>query len=558
MLARTRAWLHAQHLATQPVLGDGLLLPVTGPVRQFEAAFRVKIARVRLAGGRLAWANQSPPELPSQLRRWVAAVAGLDSLHVLHPQLARGAAPDQVPHLAAQPALAADGGSVPGPRACPAARTTRHVYTAAWLATAYKFNPLYRAGDFGQHVTVALYELADYANQDIRSYEQCYQISPSVQRVRVLGGTSVAANPGGTIEVTADIEVVAAMAPRASILVYEAPASRGAAAVLDNYGAIAQQDRAQVVSTSWGTCEPILGSRLIGIESQIFQEMSVQGQSMMAAAGDDGSVNCMPGKGMKVPNPAFYSLQVDDPGSQPFVTSVGGTEITRYGSPPVQSVWNQTPYGQGFKAPFDGLPGHPATSPGNILGGGGISRMWKMPSWQVGFDRSGNSSGKPCHAPRGHDCREVPDVSALAAQGAAAAPGVRRTRGYVIYGTAGAFKGSGWQTVGGTSLATPLWAALTALADHQRGDHRLGLLSPSLYRIDRTDPKAFTDVRTGNNDYLARGGHPSHYTCRYGGQRNKPCYHATKGYDMASGLGTPQASYLVAALLRQHSNAGLG
>ena len=50
----------------------------------------------------------------------------------------------------------------------------------------------------------------------------------------------------------------------------------------------------------------------------------------------------------------------------------------------------------------------------------------------------------------------------------------------------------------------------------------------------------------------------SHHTCRYGGKRGKPCYHATRGYDMASGLGTPQASYLVAALLREHSNAGLG
>jgi subtilase family serine protease len=558
-LARARAWLRSRHLVTQPVLADGLLLPVTGSVRQFEAAFRVKIARIRLAGGRLAWANQSAPELPSGLRRWVAAVVGLDSLHVLHPELAHGATPNQVPQLTAQPGLTSGGGSVPGPRACPAARATPHVYTAAWLATAYKFNPLYRAGDFGQHVTVALYELADYANRDIQVYDQCYQISPPIQRVRVDGGTSIAANPDGTVEATSDIEVVQAMAPQASILVYEAPASDGATAELDNYGAIAQQDRAQVVSTSWGGCEPLNGARLLSIESKIFQEMAVQGQSMLAAAGDEGSIDCLPGRGVKVPpNPGYYSRQVDDPGSQPFVTAVGGTEITRFGSPPVQSVWNQTPYGQGFKAPFNGRPGHPVASPGNLAGGGGISRMWKMPAWQVGFDHSGNSSGKPCHAPRGQDCREVPDVSALAAVGTGASRGERSARGYVVYGTAGKFNGHGWTTVGGTSLATPLWAALTALADQQRGSHRLGLLSPSLYRIDRTNPKAFTDVVTGNNDYLARRGRYSHHTCRYGGKRGKPCYHATRGYDMASGLGTPQASYLVAALLREHSNAGLG
>jgi subtilase family serine protease len=558
-LARARAWLRGQHLVTQPVLADGLLLPVTGSVRRFEAAFRVKIARIRLAGGRLAWANQSAPELPSALRRWVAAVVGLDSLHVLYPELARGAMPNQVPQLTAQPGLTSGGGSVPGPRACPAARATRHVYTAAWLATAYKFNPLYRADDFGQRVTVALYELADYADRDIRAYDECYQVSPPIQRVRVDGGTSVAANPGGTVEATSDIEVVQAMAPQASILVYEAPASDGAAAELDNYGKIAQQDRTQVVSTSWASCEPASSARLLSIESEIFQEMSVQGQSVLAAAGDDRSVDCRPAQNTKVPpNPIFYSRQVDDPGSQPFVTAVGGTEITRFGSPPVQSVWNQTPYGQGFRAPFDGRPGHPSKSPGNLVGGGGISRIWKMPVWQVGFDHSGNSSGQPCHAPRGQDCREVPDVSALAALGTAASPGERGTRGYVVYGTAGAFKGRGWQTVGGTSLVTPLWAALTALADQQRGSHRLGLLSPSLYRIDRTDPRAFTDVRTGNNDYLARAGRYSHHTCRYGGKRGKPCYHATRGYDMASGLGTPQASYLIAALLSEHSNAGLG
>src|SRR5581483_5962030 len=101
---------------------------------------------------------------------------------------------------------------------------------------------------------------------------------------------------------------------------------------------------------------------------------------MLAAAGDDGSIDCMLPQNKKVPpKPLLYSLQVDDPGSQPFVTAVGGTEITRYGSPPVQSVWNQTPYGQGYKAPFNGRPGHPAKSPGNVAGAGGISRMWKMP-----------------------------------------------------------------------------------------------------------------------------------------------------------------------------------
>jgi subtilase family serine protease len=369
-------------------------------------------------------------------------------------------------------------------------------------------------------------------------------VHPSIRRVRVDGGTSVAASGAGTLEVTADVEVVAAMAPRASVLVYEAPLAGGDQSIVDTYGAIAQQDRAQVVSSSWGGCEPLAGTPVIRIEAQLFQEMALQGQSMMAAAGDSGSEGCLPDV-KEIPARLAYSLQVGNPASQPFVTAVGGTSITRYGSPPVQSAWNQTPAGMGFPAPFNGRHGRPSKYPGNLVGSGGISRMWWMPPWQAAFVRGRHASGARCGAPRGTGCREVPDVSALAAIG------TRGSRGYVIYGTAGAFKGKGWLTVGGTSLATPLWAALTALADQRAPGHRLGLLSPSLYRVARSDPRAFSDVAAGNNDYLAGYGPRSHHACRFRGQRDQPCYRAARGYDMATGLGTPQAGYLVTGLLAE-------
>ena len=522
--AAVRAWLNRHHLRTRPTLGDGLLLPAAGSVAGIEAAFRTTIDRVRLPDGRTALLNRRAPRMPADLRRRVSAVIGLSTVHL--------------------PGSALASGPVSGPRACRAARTTRHVYTAAWLARAYKFNPLYRQHDFGQHVTVALFELADYANGDIRAYTRCYRVHPAIRRVRVDGGTTVAASGAGTLEVTADIEVVAAMAPRASVLVYEAPLAGGDQSIVDTYGAIAQQDRAQVVSSSWGGCEPLAGAPGVRIEAQLFQEMALQGQSMMAAAGDSGSEGCLPDV-KEIPARLAYGLQVGNPASQPFVTAVGGTTITRYGSPPVQSAWNQTPAGMGFPAPFNGRHGRPSKYPGNLAGSGGISRMWWMPSWQAAFVRGRHASGARCGAPRGTGCREVPDVSALAAIG------TKGTRGYVIYGTAGAFKGQGWLTVGGTSLATPLWAALTALADRQAPGHRLGLLSPSLYRAAQSDPRAFTDVVAGNNDYLAGHGRRSHHTCRFRGQRNQACYRAARGYDMATGLGTPRAGYLVTGLLRE-------
>ncbi len=522
--AAVRAWLRRHDLTTGAALGDGLLLPASGTVARIEAAFRTAIDRVRLAGGRTALLSRRAPEMPARLRRQVSAVVGLSTVHLPGSSLA--------------------GGPAPGPRACRAARRTRHVYTAAWLAHAYRFNPLYRHGDYGQHVTVALFELADYASRDIRAYSRCYHVHPSVRRVRVGGGTSVRASGAGTLEVTADIEVVAAMAPRARILVYQAPLAGGDQSIVDTYGAIAQQDRAQVVSSSWGGCEPLAGTAVIRIEAQLFQEMALQGQSMMAAAGDSGSEGCLPDV-REVPPRVAYSLQVGNPASQPFVMGVGGTSITRYGSPPVQSAWNQTPAGLGFPAPFNGRHGRPRGYPGNLAGSGGVSRLWRMPSWQARYVRGARARPARCGAPPGTGCREVPDVSALAAIG------TRGTRGYVIYGTAGAFRRRGWLTAGGTSLATPLWAALAAVADEQVPAHRLGLLTPSLYAIAGHDPRAFTDVRAGSNDYLAAHARHAHHTCRAGVLRTQPCYPARRGYDMATGLGSPQAGYLVTALLRE-------
>ena len=551
-----RSWLRAHGLIVMPPSGDGLLLPATGSVAGIEKAFQTPIRLIRLPGGRVAHVNSRPPRVPERLRPWVAAVLGLDNLVLPQPDLARPQAAQRSPaqrspaqrRAAHHTPRLASGTPSAGPRACPAARATPAAFTADQLAHAYGFDRLYRRGILGQGVTVALFELADFADRDIATYKRCYGIRPVVRRVPVDGGTTIAASGMALEEATADIETVAGMAPRVRILVYEAPAAGSFAAILDNYGAIAQQDRAQVVSSSYGFCEPVAaaaGHGFILAEAGIFAAMAIQGQSMLAASGDAGSEQCLPF--LASLHASAYQLAVGDPASQPFVTAVGGTAIIRYGSPPGQAAWNQTGPGgdgSGFPAPFNGLNGRPGTYPGNLAGNGGISRIWRMPAWQRGFDSSGNSSGVPCGAPRGTQCREIPDVSALAAAQESATPG------YAIYGTAGTFDGEGWQSVGGTSLASPLWAALAALAGQQIRGHRFGLLSPALYRIDRSDPAAFTDVTAGGNNYLAAYGTPSNDTCIYHGNPGQPCYQATRGYDMATGLGSPRAARLTADLAR--------
>jgi hypothetical protein len=160
-------------------------------------------------------------------------------------------------------------------------------------------------------------------------------------------------------------------------------------------------------------------------------------------------------------------------------------------------------------------------------GGGGVSISHAMPSYQSGAPSSLNvinshSSGSQCGAPSGSYCREVPDVSADADP----------YTGYLIY-----YEGS-WTGIGGTSAAAPLWAAFTALVDASSScaGKSIGFANPLLYNAAASAYSSdFTDVTSGNNDYT-----PDLYA---GG-----LYPAGTGYDMASGLGSPDGATLPATL----------
>jgi len=89
---------------------------------------------------------------------------------------------------------------------------------------------------------------------------------------------------------------------------------------------------------------------------------------------------------------------------------------------------------------------------------------------------------------------------------------------------------SGFYFFGGTSEGSPQWAALTALADQAAG-HSLGLINPKLYAIGANASKYatdFHDVTVGNNNWFGRGGFP-----------------AKTGYDLPTGLGSPNATNLI-------------
>ncbi len=353
-------------------------------------------------------------------------------------------------------------------------------YTPSELRTAYDMNSLI-SSDNGTGQTVAIFELDGYKASDINTYLSNYSLgSAKYSNVLVDGATNTAG--AGAIEVELDMEDVSAIAPGATQKIYIGPNSNSG--VNDTYNKIITDDTAKVTSTSWGECESAAGTSELQTLDNIFAQGAAQGQAVYAAAGDSGAYDC-----------GDTNLAVDNPADDPNVVGVGGTTLNTGsgGTYSSESVWSCTSCTQ--------------NAPKGAGGGGGLSTYFSQPSYQSGPGVSNSySNGK----------REVPDVSADADP----------NTGYSIYCSvtaAGCSTGSAaWTVVGGTSAAAPLWTALSAdTNEYLAGLSKptLGAASAELYHLFNTSQSytAYHDVTSGNNLY----------------------YPATSGYDLASGIGTP-------------------
>jgi subtilase family serine protease len=456
------------------------ILHVTGTTSEIARAFDAPVETVRLSTGALDAHFTSDASLPSSLAHDVTAVAGLDSV---------------VPESTNVMASHTSAKTVATPTACPAAGSSTGTtpnsvggYTVQQQAALYGFSGAWAAGDTGVGQTVGVYELATYDASDVQTFFNCYGLTPSVTSVNVDGGPTNSDNANNAPdEATLDVEETAALAPGATIEVYQG--TNNNSGPTDTYTQMASNDTATIITTSWGICEAQTDGSAQA-EQTIFQEMAAQGQTVVAAAGDDGSSDC---EDTSAPSSA---AAVDDPASQPYVTAVGGLDVANI-DPLNESVWNDN-----------------CTQSDCGAGGGGQSSLWSRPSWQVapGINTAADTK------------RMVPDLSVMGDP----------ATGFIQYytGTGSGFCrhscSGGWGAIGGTSIGAPLVSDLIAVAAQACGVPRLGFVNPSLYAMATT---GFVDVTTGNNDLYNIGE-----------------YSAGPGYDMASGLGTPNGAAFLSGL----------
>lgn len=371
-------------------------------------------------------------------------------------------------------------------------------YSADQIRAAYDVGPLLARGNDGAGTTIAI--VVSYGSPsieaDVRAFDQAWGLPdpPSIATITPAGpvpafDASDADMTEWAFETSLDVEYAHLIAPRASILVVATPVSEsdGVAGFPDIVRAenyVIDHGQADVITQSLGAAEPSFPSA-DRIRSLRSAFLNAARRGVtVVAAAGDSGATDYENDGQ-----ALFPYRVDSwPSTDPLVTSVGGTRLHLGAA--------------GRRSAPDA-----AWSDGYGAGGGGLSTVFPRPAYQ---DRVRGVVG---------NARGTPDV----ALSAAVDGGVLVYSSYDVANT-------GWSVVGGTSESAPLFAGVVALAV-QRARHRLGAINPALYRLATRPNSGIVDVTSGDNSY----GDVTGYT-------------AGPGYDLATGLGTIDASRFVPAL----------
>jgi kumamolisin len=418
---------------------------LSGTVAAMQKAFGVTLVHKVLEGVTYR-VREGSITLPAELIGPVVAVLGLDNRPQAQPHFrVLGETGDIAANIAQGTGFAH-----------PHAGGTNTSFTPIQIAQLYQFpaNP----SAAGQ--TIAIIELGGgYRTTDLATYFKALgQKTPSVTAVSVDGGKNSPSNANSADgEVMLDIEVAAAVAPGAKIVVYFSPnTDQGfidaiATAVHDT------KNKPSVISISWGGPESSWTGQSLAALDAACQSAAALGITITVAAGDNGSTDGL----------TDGANHVDFPASSPHVLACGGTKLQGSGSTiSSEVVWNELANNEG------------AT-------GGGVSNVFPLPTWQAG-----SMVPKPTNSAGG---RGVPDVSGDADP----------STGYVIR-----VDGKN-MVIGGTSAVAPLWAGLIALANAQNGKSA-GFLQPAIYAAK--GKAAFRDITSGTN----YSGSPVGFTARAG------------------------------------------
>ena len=530
-------WLSSRGFSVRGVSKSKRLIEFSGTAGELREAFHTQVHEYRI-GGESHYANADEISIPAALAPLVHGISPLNNFRAQSYLKAAGPALYSPATRKATPLWTA-------PNQLGTANPYMYLLAPEDFATQYDLTPLYQAGVNGAGQTIGIIMASNFDISLVDAYRQLFNLPSNPPQV-VIDGDDPGTLEGIATEAYLDVELSGAVAPGATVNLYisngsdlQDPLSLAALrAVEDN--------QASVLSVSFGECEGFLGEAGNQFWNGLWEQAAAQGQTVVVAAGDSGA-ECT------------WVPSVSGVASTPWNVAMGGTDFyySDYasGAASAATLWNQTNDSNlgSLKAPlpeqvWNDAFGLDVISPGIeyneiAAGAGGASNCstlsgstssavcvsgYPKPSWQAG-------PGVPADG-----ARDLPDVSLFASNGAnlSALP-ICADEGECAVGADGQAEVF---LVGGTSTSAPSMAGIMALVNQKYG--RQGQADFTLYPLAQQKPAAFHDITLGNNEVLCYASTPD-CAMGTGGVYATTIYSAGPGYDLASGLGSVDASVMV-------------
>jgi pseudomonalisin len=471
------AWLGSHGFSIEQVPTGRRTMVFSGTAGMVEAAFHTQIRQYRV-NGELHHANASDPEIPEALAGVVKGTLTLHDFRRMSMRTEKLAAPDF-----------SSGGT--------------NYLAPGDFATIYNLNALYSGGYDGTGKSIAIVGRTNINMSDVQAFRSYFGLPVNNPQV-ILNGP----NPGITAdedEAVLDVEWSGAVAKGAAIKFVISASTSATDGVDLSAQYIVSNNTAPVMSSSYGSCEVLMGTAELAFYKNLWQQAAAEGISVMVAAADSGAAGCdTPSETTATEGRAVNGLC-----SSIYNVCVGGTQFADTAN---STYWLSSSNATTKGSAISYIPESAWNQSGSVSGGsdlwstgGGASTVYTKPEWQSG-------PGVPADGKR-----DVPDISLAAST----------HDGFLIVENGNLY------VIGGTSASSPAFAGIMAIVNQKTGSAQ-GNPNPTLYALaaiqarGTTSHAYFHDVTSGWNTVPGVTG-----------------FSAGAGYDQTTGVGTVNAGNLV-------------
>jgi hypothetical protein len=554
-------WLGSRGFTDIRVSPSRVTIEFSGNAGMVRGAFHTDIHHF-LVDGEVKQANTSDPQFPAALSPVVSGVVSLHNFNLKSMRQTKGLYK-----------RTADGKIVPQ------FTGTNNDFFAVGPADFAKIYNVPAALD-GTGGKIAIIGFSEIDPADVDAFRTLFSL-PAKNLNIVLNG----ADPGFNAEegeAALDVQSSGAVAQKAQIdyILSEGTLTSDPLFLGAEYVIFSNTD--DVMSLSFGGCEASNTAAANQFIDTLWEEAAAQGITVVVSAGDGGTAGC---DNFNTQTTATGGIAVSGLASTPFNVAVGGTDFDDVGNQ--AAFWNQNPGANGagrlsvkgyiHEVPWNDSCASTAT-PANlttcavadniVAGSGGPSILYPRPAFQGGLVPNGILASDAANH------RYLPDISLFASDG---------QNSLSFYVECEADAGAScvpdpithtftFQGVGGTSVSAPSFAGILALVGQSEFNagrsRRLGNANLVLYNLAATAANScnstttpltgsatcvFYDVTKGNNSVPCSGGSLNCSSATAGtngvlvtvnGATKTPAFTAVAGFDLATGLGTPNVTNL--------------